>query len=99
MSEWNYYGSDRRSAFESRLEPDYIAAELKRYQRVLGKTFGIPELVELEKIRAMALVAEAINDAPEFWVDQIGQALSDSKFNAVSNSIDSVAEAISELKE
>ena len=99
MSEWNYYGSDRRSAFESRLEPDYIAAELKRYQRVLGKTFGIPELVELENIRAMALVAEAINDAPEFLVDQIGQALSDSKFNAVSNSIDSVAEAISELKE
>lgn len=99
MSEWNYYGTDRRIAFEARLEPDYIAAELKRYQRVLGKTFGIPELVELEKIRAMALVAEAINDAPEFLVDQIGQALSYSKFNAVSNSIDSVAEAISELKD
>jgi len=99
MSEWNYYGADRRIAFESRLEPDFIAAELKRYQRVLGKMFGIPELVELEKIRAIALVAEAINDAPEFLVDQIGQALNDSKFNAVSNSIDSVAEVISELKE
>jgi len=47
----------------------------------------------------MALVAEAINDAPEFLVDQIGQALNDSRFNAVSNSIDSVAEAISELKD
>ena len=99
MPEWNYYGADRRIAFESRLEPDFIAAELKRYQRVFGETFGIPELVELEKIRAMALVAEAINDAPEFLVDQIGQALNDSRFNAVSNSIDSVAEAISELKE
>ena len=73
MPEWNYYGADRRIAFESRLE--------------------------LEKIRAMALVAEAINDAPEFLVDQIGQALNDSRFNAVSNSIDSVAEAISELKD
>jgi len=45
MPEWNYYGADRRIAFESRLEPDFIAAELKRYQRVFGETFWIPELV------------------------------------------------------
>lgn len=99
MPKWNLYGTERKNVFIARLEPDFLASELKRYQRVLGKSFGISELMELEKIRAMALVAEAINDAPEFMVDQIGKALDDSIFHAVSNSIDSVAEAINGLKD
>lgn len=98
MPKWNLYGTERKNVFIARLEPDFLASELKRYQRILGKSFGISELMELEKIRAVALVAEAINDAPEFMVDQIGKALDDSKSRTVSNSIDSVAEAINGLK-
>lgn len=97
MPEWNLYGSERKNVFEVGLEPNALAATLKQYQRVLGKSFGISELLELEKIRALALVAEAINDAPEFLLDQIGKAMSDSRFHPVSDAIESVAEAIGEL--
>ena len=97
MPEWNLYGTERKNVFEIELEPNALAATLKQYQRVLGKSFGISELLELEKIRAMALVAEAINDAPEFLLDQIGKAMDDSRFHPISDAIESVAEAIGEL--
>lgn len=99
MAKWNLYGTERKDVFEVRLEPDVLAGTLKQYQRALGKSFGIFELLEVEKIRAMALVAEAINDIPEFLIDQIGKALDDRRFTAVSDAIESVAEAIGELNE
>ena len=41
------------------------------------------------------MIAEAINNAPEFLLDQIGKALHDSNFRAVPNALESIAEAIS----
>ena len=96
LAEWQLYGSDRKDNFEQELYPDSLAYTLERYQMELGEEFGIRELMELEKIRAMALIAEAVNDAPEFLVDQIGKALHESNFRAVPNALESIAEAISE---
>lgn len=99
MATWNSFGSDRKEIFEREITPAALAETLKQYQRTFGKTFGINELLELEKIRAMALIAEAINDAPEFLIHHIGGARSESSFRSISGAIESVAEAISELKE
>lgn len=99
MATWSYYGSDRKEIFERDITPAALADTLSQYQRTFGKSFGITELLELEKIRAMALIAEAINDAPEFLVDQIGKARSESSFRSISGAIESVAEAINELND
>lgn len=99
MATWSYFGSDRKEIFEREITPAALSEALKQYQRTLGKSFGITELLELEKIRAMALIAEAINDAPEFLMHQIGKARSESSFHSISGAIESVAEAISELNE
>lgn len=98
MAEWNLYGSERRDIFEEGIEPGALFDTLKQYQKFFGKTFGIVELLELEKIRAMALIAQAINDAPEFLLDQVGKAFSDSRFHPISDSIETVAEAIENFK-
>lgn len=50
MAEWNLYGSERRDIFEEGIEPGALFDTLKQYQKVFGKTFGIVELLELEKI-------------------------------------------------
>lgn len=68
MAEWNLYGCDRKEKFEESIEPEALVSLLRQYQKVLGDKFGITELLELEKIRAMALIAEAINDVPEFFI-------------------------------
>lgn len=99
MATWSYYGSDRKEIFERDITPEALSDTLNQYQRTFGKSFGITELLELEKIRAMALIAEAINDAPEFLVDQIGKARSESSFCSISGAIESVAEAINELND
>ena len=98
MAEWNLYGSERREIFEESIKPESLFYTLQQYQKTFGKTFSIVELLELEIIRAMALIAQAINDAPEFLLDQVGKAFSSSKFHPISDSIEMVAEAIESLR-
>lgn len=98
MAEWNLYGSERREILRKVLNQNPFFYTLQQYQKTFGKTFSIVELLELEKIRAMALIAQAINDAPEFLLDQVGKAFSSSKFHPISDSIETVAEAIESLR-
>ena len=65
-------GTKRKDRFKERLTPEGLAQELDEYQEVFGDSFGLDELLRLEQIRSNALIAEAINDAPEFLLDQIG---------------------------
>lgn len=99
MPEWSLYGYERKENFEKDLTPDELAYTLVRYQNVLGQEFGICELLQVEKIKALALIAEAINDVPEFLMDQLGKARHYSEFHALSSAIESVAEAIQESNE
>ena len=73
MLMWDNYGTDRRESFERRLESNELAYELQRYQKTFGKDFKLQDLLQIEEIRSQALVAEAINDVPEFLLDQIGK--------------------------
>ena len=69
---WILEGTERKNRFEERLTPENLAWELDEYQEVFGDSFGLDELLRLEQIRSNALIAEAINDAPEFLLDQVG---------------------------
>ena len=98
MAEWSLYGHDRKERFERSIEPTMLKKTLMEYQSVFGKSFGITELLELEKNRAMALIAEAINDAPEFFMDQLGKARKESSFNSISGALESLEDAIREYQ-
>lgn len=94
MAEWRLYGSDRKDRFEKELVPDELAYTLMCYQKELGMDFGVPELLELEKIKALAMIAEAINDAPEFLLDNVGCAVKEGIFNSVPEALESIADTI-----
>ena len=80
MSEWCLYGDDKREKFERQLEPDSLEGELIRYKEVLGEEFGIKEFLTIQDLRVKALIAEAINNVPEFLLDQIGKARNSYEF-------------------
>ncbi len=96
MADWRYHGSERREIFEKYLMPDEMAYELIRYQKELGEEFGVRELLELHKIRALAFIAQSICDAPEFFLDCYGIAEKSGVFQSIPNALESIAEAISE---
>lgn len=94
MYDWRAWGSERKANFEATLTPDGLQDDLERYGAYFEEDFGMRELLELRRIQALALIAEAVNDAPEFLLDQIGIALSEPRFQRISNGLESIAEAI-----
>lgn len=99
MSEWNLYGTSRKEALVDSLTPERLNLALRRYQRELDEEFGIKDLIEIKKIEALALIAEAVNDAPEFLSDQIGKMRNGRDAATIPESLDAVSDAISELAE
>ena len=96
MSNWNLYGEKRRENFEEQLTPEALYQDLNLYQEQFGEKFGIHELLLLIDIRAKALIAEAINDAPEFLIDQIGKAYDDYSFysKSIAGELEEIAETL-----
>ena len=96
MAEWCLYGTNRKESFEKELQPNELAYTLLRYQKKSGKNFEITDLLELEKIKALALVAKAINDEPELLPYNIGGTVKEGIFNSLPESLESIADAIRE---
>lgn len=96
MSEWSLYGESRREEFEKNLEPESLYCDLNRYRSVLGNDFGICELLQLRDIQAKALIAESINDAPEFLIDQLGKARNSHNFPSLVRAIEAMTEVLEE---
>lgn len=94
MSNWTLVGYDRKEAFERELSPNALQSKLKQYQEALGKEFGVKELLEMERIQATVLVAEAINDFPEFLVHQLGIQGQPGVASAISEGLDAIADAL-----
>ena len=93
MSEWSLYGTDRRDVFEkSYLDPEMMLMDLKRYQIVFGKEFGLQELLIIKDLQAKAMIAEAVNDAPEFLVAQLMKNKDDIGFYDIACSIGEISE-------
>jgi hypothetical protein len=94
MVQRDYFGRDRKDAFERGIKPDCLADKLRLYRKEFGNSFTITDLIEIEKVRALALVAEAINDAPEFLIDQIGKARNSYEFPSILPYLESITEAL-----
>ena len=97
MAEWNLYGSDRRDRFLKELDPQALKTTLTRYRKALGKEFSIADLLRLEDIRVKALIAEAINDAPEFLIDQIYKGWQSYGSISIKESFSRIADGLEEL--
>ena len=89
MSEWCLYGDDIREKFERRLEPDSLEGELIRYK----------ELLALQDLKVKALIAEAINNVPEFLLDQIGKARNSYEFPSLVRELERIADVMEEVVE
>jgi len=99
MSEWCLYGDEIREKFERRLEPDSLEGELIRYKEVFGEEFGLKELLTLQDLRVKALIAEAINNVPEFLLDQIGKARNSYEFPSLVTELGRIADVMEEVVE
>lgn len=89
-------GSKRRFIFEEALKPEELLKKLRTYQDVLGDQFGLTELLQLEDIRVKAMTAQAINDLPEFLLDQVNEMSQNDTFDpsALAEAVSDVAEAL-----
>lgn len=97
MTNWVLEGAERKEVFEQKLTPEELEYSLMRYQKVFGEEFGVKELLQLEDIRSKALIAEAINDAPEFLLDQIGKMRNSHEVRTISGALDDMAENLSRI--
>jgi len=96
-NKWNLYGTERKEIFESKLDPKELKITLSNFQKVFGSSFGIPELLKLMDIKAKVMIAEAINDAPEFLMDQIGKSSDLSVFTSPVDALYSISETLEQL--
>jgi hypothetical protein len=99
MSDWRNWGGERKGAFEEKLKPGELRDKLREYQKAFGKDFGIRELLMLEDIRSKVLIAEAINDAPEFLMDQVGIMRNTLGISTISKALDDMAGALWQVAE
>ncbi len=96
---WILEGTERKNRFEERLTPENLAWELEEYQKVFGKSFGLDELLRLEQVRSNALIAEAINDAPEFLLDQIGRMRNCTEMPTIGRSLRDISETLERISD
>lgn len=94
FNEWILNGEKRREAFEKELTPQGLFDELADYKKCFGDEFGIKELLYLWDIRSKAMIAEAINDAPEFLMDQVGKMRNSYSVDCIPESLRMIANAI-----
>ncbi len=88
MSEWTLHGEHVREQMDKALDPEELSYELSRYRKALGKDFGISDLIKIRDIQAKTRIAEAICNAPEYLMDQIGVARNSSNFRSITTELE-----------
>ena len=76
-----------------------LESELIRYKEVFGEEFGLKELLALQDLKVKALIAEAINNVPEFLLDQIGKARNSYEFPSLVKELGRIADVMEEVVE
>lgn len=94
MSEWCLYGDDVKENFEKGLEPEWLEDELIKYKETFGDEFRIQDLLIIMDLRAKALIAQAINNAPEYLLDQIGKARNSHEFPSLVRKLERIADVM-----
>ena len=80
-------------------EPEGLEGELIRYNEIFGEEFGLKELLALQDLKVKALIAEAINNVPEFLLDQIGKARNSYEFPSLVRELERIADVMEEVVE
>ena len=96
---WIHDGADKREWFEKGLEPDILADDLQRYKMLCSKDFNMSDLLKLKEIQALALLAEAIIDLPEYLTDKIGKMRLDIPEHTITGSLDEIGNALNVISE
>lgn len=96
---WIHDGVEKRERFEQGLEPDILADDLRRYQSLCTKDFNMSDLLKLKEIQALALLAEAIIDLPEYLTDKIGKMRLDIPEHTITGSLDEIGNALNVISE
>lgn len=96
---WMHDGVDKREWFEKGLEPDILADDLQRYKMLCSKDFNMSDLLKLKEIQALALLAEAIIDLPEYLTDKIGKMRLDIPEHTITGSLDEIGNALNVISE
>lgn len=87
-------GNRNKCEFMESMNPDNLYNEMMSYKNKFGESFGISDMLKIKEIESRALIAEAIEDAPEFLFHQLALYRKDGPASIV-DAIDAVAEAIS----
>ena len=69
-SKWFLIGQDRKNEFVNGLSPKYLAADYLEYKDKFGSQFSLDHLIKLKEIESNAMIAEAINDFPEWLIHE-----------------------------
>lgn len=85
-------GTMRKKEFEQDLTPENLNTKLRQYQNVLGYEFGVKELLMLQDIHAKTLIAEAINDLPEFLAEEITFLQNECDTKTIDRALDDIAD-------
>ena len=94
MSEWRCWGSDMMEEFDKGLSPRNLHDSLEDYQYEFGDEFTIQDLLKIQEMRSKALIAAAINDFPEFLIDQIGLTQNDYSTPTIAKGMEAIADAL-----
>ena len=91
------FGVKRAENLCNKLDPKDLKGELEEYQKILGKEFGIDDLLKIYDIRARALMAGCILDAPEILVHEL--TIQEEVGAGCAKALYSVSEAIENLSD
>lgn len=94
MEGFSLFGNRNKNEFMESMSPDNLYDEMMSYRNKFGESFNISDMLKIKEIESRALIAEAIEDAPEFLFHQLALYRNDGPTSIV-DAIDAVAEAIS----
>ena len=91
MGEWTLHGEYVREQIEKDMKAEYLLEELLMYQEVFDDAeidFELGDLLKIYEIKVKSRIAEAICNAPEFFMDQLGKARHFSEFHSISSELE-----------
>ena len=100
MMEWTKESGLKKGSSQTfSLEPDILADDLQRYKMLCSKDFNMSDLLKLKEIQALALLAEAIIDLPEYLTDKVGKMRLGIPEHTITGSLDEIGNALNVISE
>ena len=94
MAQWTLVGWEKRSQIEREIEPMELKNKLNEYRKALGKDFSIHDLLMVEDIRSKAVIAEALNNMPEYLLHEIGKMRNEHEVRTIAGALDGIEDVL-----